>query len=269
MTGWVLELKQSPSLRLDLRGITPTALAALDAAAIAKLPLGHGNRLEPLAMHFKIGSSAEEGLRLVGNLGRVDRIGWKQDGGRLVVEGSAGHHAGSLMSGGELLVKGSAGHQAGCEMSGGRLEIEGDAGDFVGSTLPGSMDGMRGGTLVVHGRVGARCGDRMRRGSLVVHGDAGDFLAARMVAGTIALGGRAGVHAGHAMRRGSIVFAGEEPAIAPTFAPALVDPVVYWQLLARDLALHGGVFEGLPGRRIERWLGDLGAGGKGELILPH
>jgi formylmethanofuran dehydrogenase subunit C len=108
----------------------------------------------------------------------------------------------------------------------------------------------------------------MRRGSLVVFGNAGEFLGSRMVAGTIALGGRADVHAGHGMRRGSIVFAGGKPALAPTFTPAVVEAVVFWQLLARDLAPHGGPFSSLPQRRIARWLGDLGAGGKGELILP-
>lgn len=266
--GWTLELRRSPALRLDLRGITPKALDGLDAAAIEKLPLGDGKALTPLGEYFDVKASAEPGLRLLGDLSRVDRIGWAMDGGRLVVESAAGHHVGSLMQAGELVVKGNVGHQAGCELRGGRLEIEGDAGDFVGSTLPGSMDGMRGGTLVVRGRVGARCADRMRRGSLVVFGNAGEFLGSRMVAGTIALGGRAGVHPGHGMRRGSIVFAGDEPAIAPTFAPARVDAAVFWQLLARDLAPHGGAFASLPSRRIGRWLGDLGAGGKGELIVP-
>jgi formylmethanofuran dehydrogenase subunit C len=38
-------------------------------------------------------------------------------------------------------------------------------------------------------------------------------------------------------------------------------------LLARDLARHGGAWATLPQRRIERRLGDLAAGGKGELIV--
>jgi len=49
--------------------------------------------------------------------------------------------------------------------------------------------------------------------------------------------------------------------------PALVDPVVMWQLLARSLARHGGPFADLPRRRIERHLGDLASAGKGELIV--
>jgi formylmethanofuran dehydrogenase subunit C len=128
------------------------------------------------------------------------------------------------------------------------------------------MDGMRGGTLIVRGRAGDRFADRMRRGTALVFGDAGDFLASRLVAGTIAIGGKAGAHVGYGMRRGSIVFAGSAPAVAPTFVPALADAAVAWQLLARDIACHGGPFAGLPGRRIVRHLGDLSADGRGELI---
>ena len=166
-----------------------------------------------------------------------------------------------------MLVKGSAGLHAACEMAGGSLHIGGDVGDFAAGILPGSMDGMRGGTLVVKGNAGARFGDRMRRGSALVFGDAGDFVASRMVAGTIAIGGRAGAHAGYGMRRGSLIFAGAAPVISPTFVTAIAEADVMWQLLARDLARHGGAFEALPSRRIERRLGDLAVAGKGELIL--
>ena len=133
------------------------------------------------------------------------------------------------------------------------------------------MDGMRGGTLIVKGAAGERFGDRMRRGTAVVHGDVGDFAASRMVAGSIAIGGAAGAHVGYGMRRGSVVFAAAAgqatPGIASTFVPALADADVFWQLLARDLARHGGVFSTLASRRIRRHLGDLSADGKGELIV--
>ena len=104
----------------------------------------------------------------------------------------------------------------------------------------------------MRGRAGDRFADRMRRGTALVFGDVGDFLASRLVAGTIAIGGRAGAHVGYGMRRGSVVFAGVAPLIAPTFVPALADAPVAWQLLARDLARHGGPFAGLPARRIVR-----------------
>jgi formylmethanofuran dehydrogenase subunit C len=264
-----LRLRRAPALRLDLRGITPGALAGLDAFSVEKLPVGYGNALAPLAEFFDVRAGEGEALVLEGDLSRVDRIGWQMDGGRLVVEGPAGDQAGGGMRAGELRIQGHAGVLVGCEMAGGTLVVDGDAGDFGASTLPGSMDGMRGGTLIVKGRVGDRFGDRMRRGTVVVFGDAGDFLASRLVAGTLLLGGKAGVHAGHGMRRGSLVFAaGHDAAPVPsTFVPAGAEAVVFWQLLARDLARHGGPFEALPRRPIERHLGDCAVGGQGELIF--
>jgi formylmethanofuran dehydrogenase subunit C len=271
VNGWHLTLRQAPALRVDLRGVMPSALAGLSAAEVARLPLPYGNTRLPLGELFDIATMGEEGaLHLEGDLARCDRIGWQMDSGRIHVDGHAGHYAGGGMRGGELRIDGSAGLLAACEMAGGLLHVGGDVGDFAASTLPGSMDGMRGGSLVVHGDAGERFGDRMRRGTAVVHGDVGAFLGARMVAGTIAVGGAVGAHAGYGMRRGSIVFAGEGEGAGlpggPTFVPNMAATPVFWALLARDLARHGGLFADLPGRRIERHLGDLSADGKGELI---
>ena len=286
MSGWRFSLKQAPALRVDLRSITPAALAGLSLAEVERLPVGHGNAMLALAELFKVEADPypypdtdrdpdlQDSLVFDADLSRFDRVGWQLAGGRIRVEGSAGHYAGGGMRGGELLVKGDAGLMAACEMAGGLLTVNGNVGDFAASTLPGSMDGMRGGTLIVCGDAGARFGDRMRRGTALVFGNAGDFLAARMVAGTIAVGGNAGAHAGYGMRRGSVVFASPRAlhtasGLSPTFVPAIAGADVIWQLLARDLARHGGPFEALASMRIERHLGDLAAGGKGELIFTE
>lgn len=269
MSGWRLTLRQLPVLRVDLRGITPAALAGLSTAEVERLPLGCGNASLPLAEFFAVARHGDDALAFDGDLSRFDRLGWQMAGGRIQVEGSVGHYAGGCMSAGELVVKGHAGLLAACEMAGGTLTIEGNADDFAAGTLPGSMDGMRGGLLVVKGNAGTRFGDRMRRGTALVFGDAGDFLASRLVAGTIAVGGRVGAHAGYGMRRGSVIFANAEllPTQLATFVPALASADVFWQLLARDLAGRGAPFAGLASRPTERYLGDLGAGGKGELIF--
>jgi formylmethanofuran dehydrogenase subunit C len=271
MSGFALRARHTPALRLDLRGITPSALAALSAAEVERLPLGCGNALLPLAEFFDVtasdaSSTTESRLVLSGDLSRCDRLGWLMDGGVLVAESHVGHYAGGAMQAGELLLQGNAGDLLACEMAGGTLRVQGHVGDFAASTLPGSMDGMRGGTLIIHGNVGARFGDRMRRGTAVLHGHAGDFLASRMVAGTIALAGRAGAHVGHGMRRGTVVLAGPAPAIPSTFVPAVGNVAVFWQLLARSLAPHGGAFADLGSRQIQRHLGDAASLGKGELI---
>jgi formylmethanofuran dehydrogenase subunit C len=267
VSGFTFRTKQPPALRIDLRGVTPAALAALSVADVERIPVGHGNQLAPLAEFFHVAARDDDALVFAADLQRFDRVGWQMNGGKLIVEGSVGNYAGACMSAGELAVKGDAGALAACEMAGGALTVAGNAGDFAASTLPGSMEGMRGGTLIVRGNAGARFGDRMRRGSALIFGNAGDFLASRMVAGTIALGGAAGAHAGYGMRRGSVVFAGPAPAHSPTFVPAIADAAVFWQLLSRNLAQHGGAFADLPQRRIERRLGDLADGGKGELIV--
>lgn len=263
-----LRLRQSPGLRLDLRGLTPAALAGLDAAAIERLPLAQGRQGVPLAEFFDVTIEGEgDTLVLEGDLARCDRIGWQLGAGRIVVEGSAGDHTGAGMTAGVLEVRGDVRDLAACEMAGGELVVHGNVGDFAAGAQPGSLDGMRGGRLIVRGNAGARFGDRMRRGTVLVFGDAGDFFASRMVAGTIALGGRAGAHVGYGMRRGSLVFAGAAPVVPATFVPAVGEAPVFWQLLARDLAPHGGPFAGLPGRPVQRHLGDLAAGGKGELLI--
>ncbi len=266
MSGWTLRPKAAPSLRVDLRGVTPAALAPLTAAEVERLRVGHGHALVPMAEFFHVETRDDDRLVFAADLSRFDHVGWQMDGGQLVVEGSVGHGAGAALRGGELHVHGNAGAQAACEMAGGVFRIGGNAGDFAASTLPGSMDGMRGGTLVIQGDAGARLGDRMRRGTVVVFGRAGDFTASRMVAGTIAMGAGAGAHCGWGMRRGTVVFAGDAPPVAPTFVPAIADVPVIWQLLARDLARHGGIFAGLHSRRAERRLGDVAAQGKGEIF---
>jgi formylmethanofuran dehydrogenase subunit C len=268
MSGFRFSLRQSPAVRVDLRGVLPAALAGLSLAQVEQVHVGHGRSLVPLAEFFQVAPAGDDGtLRFDGDLSRFDRVGWQMAGGRLTVDGPAGHYTGGCMTGGELRVNGAVGLLAGCEMAGGRLTVDGDAGDFAAGTLPGSMDGMRGGTLVVTGNAGQRFGDRMRRGTALVFGNAGDFLASRMVAGTIGIGGQAGAHVGYGMRRGSVVFASTAPQMAPTFVPAVADARVFWQLLARDLARHGGPFEALPSRAITRHLGDLASDGRGELIL--
>lgn len=268
MSGWTLTLRRPPPLRLDLRALQPAALATLGAAEIERLPLGHGRGTLALGECFEVAARDDETLVIAGDTARCDRLGWQMAAGRLLVDGAAGDYAGAGLAGGTLELRGDAGALAGCEMRGGTLEIHGNAGDFCAGPLPGSLDGMRGGTLVVRGDAGARLADRMRRGTLVVFGDAGDWAASRLVAGTVAIAGRTGAHAGYGMRRGSVVVLGDPDAgpPAPSFVPSQDDVTVFWRLLARDLARHGGAFADLPRRGIVRHRGDLAAGGLGEWI---
>ena len=271
-----LTLKHEPALRLDLRGITPKALAALSASEIERLPLLHGAHTTPLGEWFGVTTSSSDdlALRLVGDCRRVDRIGWGLTQGSVHVDGDVGDYAGALMGGGAMHVHGSAGVLAACEMAGGTLTVAGDVGDFAASTQPGSMDGMRGGTLIVQGSAGARLADRMRRGTVIVQGAVGEFAASRLVAGTVVLCGSVGAHLAYGMRRGSVVLATPQATasatVPSTFVPAGGEAPVFWQLLARDLIRHRAVVPALPHdlprRALRRHLGDLAVDGRGELI---
>jgi len=136
-----LQLRRPPGLRLDLRDLTPTALAPLSVAEVEKFAIAQGNRVVPLAEFFDVAKHAgdEDLLAFEGDLARCDRIGWQLAAGRVLVEGSVGDYAGACMSAGELTVRGNAGLLAACEMAGGSLRVNGNVGDFAASGLPGSV----------------------------------------------------------------------------------------------------------------------------------
>ena len=110
MTRVRLALKQVPALRVDLRGVTPAALAGLALAQIERLSVTHGTQTLPLAEFFAVAcddaSEPDGELVFEGDLSRFDRIGWQLAGGRIVVAGSAGDYVGACMSGGECRCKG-------------------------------------------------------------------------------------------------------------------------------------------------------------------
>ena len=266
-----LRLRHQPPLRLELSALQPAWLADLPVAEVERLRLPHGNGTLAVADVFDVTHHADgdaQHLVIAGDLSRGDQLGAGLATGRITVEGDVGDYAGARLGPGAVLdVRGRAGLFAGCELAGGMLRVHHSVGDHAAGARPGSIEGMHGGLFVIGGSAGARLGDRMRRGTVVVHGDAGDFAASRLVAGTLAFAGAVGAHAGHGMRRGSLVFAGRPPTPGPTFVPAPPAAPVAWQLIARDLARHGGAFVALASRRPARWVGDLAVEGFGEWWL--
>ncbi len=112
---------------------------------IAGLEVWEGNRKRTLGELFEIdgeaGTALEEvSIRVLGDAGRVRRIGEAMSAGRIVVEGDAGMHLGEGMKGGTITVAGDAGSWAGSKMRMGTIEVKGDAGDYSVSythlTLP-------------------------------------------------------------------------------------------------------------------------------------
>ena len=270
-----LRVKHAPLLRIDARTLLPATLAAVTADEIERMPLWHGTERIALADLFDVrageASTPADAPSLVfaGDMQRFDRIGWKMDGGHLIVEGHAGDLAGAQMTAGTIVIQGDAGSFTACQLAGGRVEIGGDTGDFAAGTLPGDLDGMRGGTLIVRGDAGARFGDRMRRGTALVFGNAGAFAASRMVAGTIGIAGGVGEHLAYGMRRGSLLLLGAQTVPGCRFAENHGDVDVFWRLLSRSLAREGGPFGELSLASMRRFAGDISVDGKGEVLLAR
>jgi formylmethanofuran dehydrogenase subunit C len=112
---------------------------------------------------FTVTSGDPDDLRLIGDCGKLDRIGAEMTRGAITIEGDAGAYLGHAMRGGRIRAHGSVGIGAAMEMRGGEIEIDSGAGDFLGGARPGEMKGMSGGLVVVRGDAGDRVGDRMRR----------------------------------------------------------------------------------------------------------
>ena len=108
----------------------------------------------------------------------------------------------------------------------------------------------------------------MRRGLLLVEGSVGSYCAARMLAGTIVALGHVGPQPGYLMRRGTIVLADARFEPLPTFNNNGQHDLLAIRLLLESLAQHGSAFRRLAKQRqFQRWLGDLGAEGKGEVLI--
>jgi formylmethanofuran dehydrogenase subunit C len=259
-------LPRSPLLA-DLRNLRPREVCALSGKEIEALqvPLGIGDTALGELCRVTKSSDGKDELVLAGNSAHCAYIGYRMDGGRLVVDGDAGPFVGAEMSAGSLQVLGNAGDCAGAAMNGGRLWIRGNAGDWCGAAQPGQSQGMTGGTLLVDGNVGKEAGSGMRRGLLVIGGDSGKFLGAHLLAGTIFVCGRTDEGAGLGMKRGSLVI-GKSVCPLPGFRPAgEADPEwlrIYLAWLGRmELPLP----HGWNGEPPDRFTGDHLVTGKGEL----
>ena len=261
-----LTLRAAPSVAFDARSIRPDAFASLDEAAIARLPAWHGKEQVALGDFFAVEGSRSDDVRVAGDLRRVAGLGWGMAGGRLVVEGPAGRHAGAAMSGGWLRIEGHAGGGAGAEMAGGWIEVRGNAGEGLGGPLAARPRGMTGGTILVHGSAGDAAGEWMRRGVVAVAGSAADRAGAHMIAGTLLVCGRLGRRAGLDMKRGTIV-AGGRVELLPTFRYACTDRPGWLALLFRSLAARGFTHtDRFASGSFRRYGGDYAGLGRGEIL---
>jgi len=232
------------------------------------LPMHVGNQKIELGELFSVRGNRTDNIVFAGG-GTLDRVGQSMSHGTVRVEGDAGAYAGADMSGCEVVIGGSVGVLAACGMRGGELKVGGNAGDFLGGALVGEMCGMRGGVVIVAGNAGDRTGDRMRRGEILIGGDAGQYCASRMIAGTIAVSGRTGASAGYGMTRGTLLCAEAPQRMLATFNECGTFELVFVSLLTRRWVKLGAPFDRNVMRppRVQRWMGDIGSGGKGEILV--
>jgi formylmethanofuran dehydrogenase subunit C len=262
-----LTLRAPSNIPLEVDGILPEKLANLSPTEVAKLPVQHGNRTEPLGEFFDVATASGPGdLRFAGDLRNVKLVGAGLTAGSVYCEGPVGMHAGARMSGGSLTLDSDAGDWLGAEMRGGFIEVRGTAGDQVGAAYRGSRRGMTGGTILVRGSAGDELGLLMRRGLIAVCGDCGAFAGASLIAGTLALLGECGPQVGAGMKRGTIVCA-REPRLPASFAFSCEYRPSFLPLYLAHLAALGAAVPPGFGGAVRCFRGDLLTGGKGEVLV--
>jgi formylmethanofuran dehydrogenase subunit C len=247
--------------------LIPQRLQGLHASKVSALTVRCGRQELAVGDLFEVSGSGDDQVVLAGDLRRVDAIGERISGGRMLVDGSCGDHLGGRMSGGELEVRGTVGAWAGAEMTGGVLRVMGDAGHRLGGAYPGARAGMTGGEVIVSGNAGEEAGASMRRGLVAIGGETGSGAGLRMLAGTVIALSGIGAEAGIGNKRGSLV-SGRimQPPPAYRFATSFQPPALRLQLLrARELGLS--IDDALLHGSWARWSGDRTELGRGEILI--
>jgi formylmethanofuran dehydrogenase subunit C len=284
----MLELawKREVDFMVDGSLLNPERLVSLPLADLLALPLPAGGsrtiRLEDL-FWLQWHSGPSDMMVLRGDCSRVHSIGSRMTGGTLVIDGAAGDRVGLEMEGGTVIVSGNAGNEVGSGMRGGMVAIAGNCGDRLGMPRPGERSGIRGGDVYVAGNVGERACHRMRRGTVWIAGNAGEYLAPHMIAGTIFVHGKIAPQWGQRMRRGSLLFSSDPDAESgASLSPGRnlelsFLPLVWNHLRGRQSHLEQVCAPlsktiwprlAVPSTRwVERRIGDLAEGGRGEVLI--
>jgi formylmethanofuran dehydrogenase subunit C len=273
MMGWTLTLKAKVEEDFDAAGLTALTHAMSDVeVAKIQLPTTRGQRLVTSTSSvsagdlFRIERRDDAQCVLRGDFSRLHRIGARWQHRPLRVEGSVGSGLGVSMRGGSIDVEGHAGCGVATQLIGGTIRVSGNVGDDLGGPLPGRRSGMSGGRVIVKGNAGNAVGFRLRRGLIVIDGDCGDAVGCDMVAGSIVITGHVGTHAGAGMRRGTLIL-GHEPTLAPARFSSPRDVTLgVAMLMASDINDDAPAMASrLRSPSMKRSLGDLSAGGRGEV----
>jgi len=266
MSALTLTLKNAPAQRIDCSPLTPEALAD---KSVADIELVSGNSTVRVDELFDITGDDINNIVINNSNGKLDFIGKAMTQGSITVNGDAGAYLGQFMEAGDITVNGNSYIYTACEMKGGQIKINGNAGDFIGGARPGYKNGMTGGTVIIAGNSGDRTGDHMRRGYILIEGDAGDYCGARMVSGTIAVLGQVGAHLGYGMKRGTLLLQ-QAPTngISANFNDCGSHTLAFLPLMLASFKKLDSKFAELETfSRVQRYAGDLGGIGMGEILV--
>jgi formylmethanofuran dehydrogenase subunit C len=269
MSALTFTLKATPAQRLDCAPLTPDTLGELSLADIAAIKLVSGNTLVRVDEAFDISGDDANDIIFENSVAKLDFIGKAMSKGSITINGDAGAYLGQFMEAGDIIVNGDSDIYTACEMKGGQIKVNGNTGDFVGGARPGYKNGMTGGTVIIAGNSGDRTGDHMRRGYILVEGNAGAYCGSRMVSGTIAVLGQVGAHLGYAMKRGTLLLQ-QAPAngISANFNDCGSHTLAFLPLMIASFKKLDSKFAELETySRVQRYAGDIGGIGMGEILV--
>jgi len=269
MSALTLTLKESLQQRVDCSALTADQLEDKSSAEIAAIELPSGNRTVRTDSVFDIKGDNAKHIVFENSSDKLDFIGNQMSYGTIEIKGDAGAYLGAMMTNGFILMTGNTGIFTACEMKGGQIKINGNAGDFVGGARVGQKNGMTGGTVIVTGNTGDRTGDHMRRGYILIEGNAGDYCGGRMISGTIAVLGEVGSHLGYGMKRGTLLLLNApSQGIAANFNDCGAHTLAFLPLMLASFRNLDTKFANLElFSRVQRYAGDLGGIGMGEILV--
>lgn len=267
MSALTLTLKQSLKQRIDCSALTPDHLDGKSPTDIAAIELPLGNSTVRADSVFDISGDNVAHIIFENSSEKLDFIGNQMSHGTIEITGNIGAYLGAMMTNGYILLSGDTGIYTACEMKGGQIKINGNAGDFVGGARVGQKNGMTGGTVIVTGNTGARAGDHMRRGYILIEGNAGDYCGSRMVSGTIAVLGSVGAHLGYGMKRGTVLLL-KTPKISANFNDCGAHTLAFLPLMLASFCNLDTEFSKIEMfTRVQRYVGDIGGIGMGEILV--
>jgi formylmethanofuran dehydrogenase subunit C len=269
MSSLIFALKTPPAQRIDCSLLTPNLLADKKITDIAAIELYTGNKAVRVDSLFDITGDDAADIKFTNSSDKLDFVGRNMTTGKITITGNVGAYLGLFLEGGQIEVTGNTGIYTACEMKSGQIKINGNAGEFVGGARPGYKNGMTGGIVIVTGNTADRTGDHMRRGMILIEGNAGDYCAARMVSGTIAVLGNVGEHLGFGMKRGTVLLT-QTPTqgIPANFNDNGPHTLAFLALMFNSFRKLDSQFAKTESfTRVQRYSGDLGGIGMGEILV--